>query len=85
MEVENRQLRMKRMFKAPVELVWEAWTKPEHISKWWGPNGFTTTIHKMDFEEGGEWKLTMHGPGGSSSNLLNCFLTLLLFHLLNQT
>ena len=66
MEVENRQLRMKRMFKAPVELVWEAWTKPEHISKWWGPNGFTTTIHKMDFQEGGEWKLTMHGPDGTN-------------------
>lgn len=66
MEVEGRQLKMARIFKAPIELVWEAWTKPEHLVKWWGPNGFTTTIHKMDFQEGGEWKLTMHGPDGTN-------------------
>jgi uncharacterized protein YndB with AHSA1/START domain len=66
MSIENRQLKISRIFKAPVELVWEAWTKPEHIANWWGPNGFTTTIHKMDFKEGGEWKLTMHGPEGTN-------------------
>ena len=33
---------------------------------WWGPNGFTNTIHKMDFIEGGEWNLTMHGPDGTN-------------------
>ena len=66
MSIENRQLKISRIFKAPVELVWEAWTKPEHITNWWGPNGFTTTIHSMDFKEGGEWKLTMHGSGGTN-------------------
>lgn len=66
MDTENRQLNIKRIFKAPVNLVWEAWTKPEHIATWWGPNGFNTTIHIMDFQKGGEWKLTMHGPDGTN-------------------
>ncbi len=51
---------------APVELVWEVWTRPEHIQHWWGPNGFTNTIKKMEVQPGGEWIFTMHGPGGES-------------------
>ena len=46
--------------------MWEAWTNPDHIKNWWGPNGFTNTIHKMDFIAGGEWLLTMHGPDGKN-------------------
>ncbi len=64
-KTETRELRITRTFKAPVELMWEVWTDPEHIANWWGPNGFTNTIHSMDFREGGEWKLTMHGPDGT--------------------
>lgn len=64
-KAENREMRMIRTFKAPIELMWEVWTNPEHIVNWWGPNGFTNTIHKMEFQEGGEWKLTMHGPDGT--------------------
>nr|WP_293300222.1 SRPBCC family protein [Allomuricauda sp.] len=59
---ERRQLSISRTLKAPIALVWEVWTNPEHIAQWWGPNGFTNTIQQMDFKEGGEWKLTMHGP-----------------------
>src|SRR6478735_9009341 len=62
----NRELRITRTFKAPIELMWEVWTDPEHIANWWGPNGFTTTIHKMNIEEGGEWNLTLHGPDGTN-------------------
>ena len=61
----NRQLRITKTLKAPIDLVWEVWTKPEHISNWWGPKGFTNTIHKMEFKKGGEWKFTMHGPDGT--------------------
>lgn len=63
---ENRELRMRRTVKAPIDLVWKVWTDSEHIVNWWGPDGHTTTIHKMDFREGGEWKLTMHGPDGTN-------------------
>jgi uncharacterized protein YndB with AHSA1/START domain len=46
-------------------LVWKVWTEPEHIAKWWGPNGFTNTIHKMDVKPDGEWEFIMHGPDGT--------------------
>ena len=65
-DTANRELRITRMLNAPIDLVWEVWTNPEHIANWWGPNGFTNTIHKMDLQEGGEWKLTMHGPDGTN-------------------
>ena len=54
-----------RVFDAPRELVWEAWTDPNHVVQWWGPNGFTTTIHEMDVRPGGVWRHTMHGPDGT--------------------
>ena len=60
----NRQMREKRTFSAPIDLVWEVWTQPEHIMQWWGPTGFTNTNKLMDFREGGEWLFTMHGPDG---------------------
>lgn len=64
--MENRGIQITRVVKASVELVWEVWTNPERIANWWGPNGFTSTIQKMDFREGGEWLLTMHGPDGKN-------------------
>ena len=62
---KDRELLLTRVLNAPIELVWEVWTKPEHISQWWGPNGFTNTISKMDMKPGGEWNLVMHGPDGT--------------------
>ncbi|MEH6306294.1 SRPBCC domain-containing protein [Olivibacter sp. CPCC 100613] len=56
----NREMKMTRTVKAPIDLVWKVWTEPEYIVQWWGPNDHTTTIHEMDFTEGGEWKLTLH-------------------------
>lgn len=53
-----------RTFAAPRELVWKAWTDPNHVGRWWGPAGFTTTTHVMDFRPGGSWRYTMHGPDG---------------------
>jgi uncharacterized protein YndB with AHSA1/START domain len=59
-----RELVITRVFDAPRELVFEAWTDPKHIASWWGPRGFTTTVHSMDVAPGGVWRLTMHGPDG---------------------
>ena len=61
----DRELFLSRKLNAPVELVWEAWTNPEHIANWWGPNGFTNTISTMNMIPGGEWNLVMHGPDGT--------------------
>ena len=61
----DRELIITRELNAPIELVWEVWTDPEHLAKWWGPEGFTNTISKMDMKPGGEWDLVMHGPDGT--------------------
>jgi uncharacterized protein YndB with AHSA1/START domain len=53
-----------RVFDAPRELVFAAFSKPEHLAQWWGPNGFTTTTHSFDFRPGGVWRFVMHGPDG---------------------
>jgi uncharacterized protein YndB with AHSA1/START domain len=58
----DREIVITRDFNAPRELVWEAMTNPKHVVNWWGPRGFSTTIEKMDFRVGGEWKHVMRGP-----------------------
>jgi uncharacterized protein YndB with AHSA1/START domain len=60
----NREIVLTRVFDAPRELVFDAWTDPKHISNWWGPKGFTTTIFSMDVKPGGVWRFIMHGPDG---------------------
>lgn len=64
-DVAERSINLSRLLNAPIELVWEVWTQPEHVKNWWGPNGFSNTISKMDMVEGGEWDLVMHGPDGT--------------------
>lgn len=63
-ESGNKEVSLTRVFNAPRELVWNAWTDPDGISNWWGPNGFTTTTETMDLRTGGVWKHVMHGPDG---------------------
>lgn len=60
----EREMVITRLIDAPRELVWEAMTNPQHVVHWWGPNGFTNTLEKMDFRVGGVWKHIMHGPDG---------------------
>ena len=62
--IKGRELIISRVLNAPAALVWEVWTKPEHIIKWWGPNGFTTTSQSMEVKPGGLWRFMMHGPDG---------------------
>ncbi len=64
-ELATREIVLSRLFDASRELVWKAWTQPEHVAQWWGPRGFTTTIHEMDLRPGGVWRHTMHGPDGT--------------------
>lgn len=60
----DRELVITRLIAAPRELVFTALTTREHVSNWWGPNGFTTTTREMDVRAGGWWIFTMHGPDG---------------------
>src|SRR6185436_4556698 len=60
----DREIVIERLIDAPRELVWRAWTEPEHLEQWWGPNGFSVTTHSIDIREGGVWDFIMHGPDG---------------------
>jgi uncharacterized protein YndB with AHSA1/START domain len=62
----EREIVISRVFDAPLEMVWDAWTDPKQVVQWWGPRGFTTTIHEMDVRPGGAWRQTMHGPDGAN-------------------
>ncbi len=65
MSIANRTLTIERTFKAPTELVWDAWTKPEHLVNWWGPKGMETRVESHDLREGGAWKFVMKMPDGN--------------------
>ncbi len=53
-----------RVFDAPRELVWKAWTDPERMKRWWGPKGFTTPVVKIDLRVGGKFLGDMRSPEG---------------------
>ena len=53
-----------RVFEAPMALTFRAWSSCEHISQWWGPEGWTLPVCEMDFRPGGTWFYGMRGPNG---------------------
>jgi uncharacterized protein YndB with AHSA1/START domain len=61
----DREIVISRVIDAPRELVFEAFTEVRHLSRWWGPEGFTTTTQSFEFRVGGEWNFVMHGPDGT--------------------
>jgi uncharacterized protein YndB with AHSA1/START domain len=69
-EVKNEQSERAivtiRVFNAPRETVFSAWTNPELLKQWWGPKGFTNTFHEFDLRQDGHWRFTMHGPDGGN-------------------
>jgi uncharacterized protein YndB with AHSA1/START domain len=64
-DTSDREIVITRVFDAPRELVFEAMADLKQVVQWWGPRGFTTTIHEMDVGPGGVWRHTMHGPDGT--------------------
>jgi uncharacterized protein YndB with AHSA1/START domain len=63
-ESKTRDIVVTRVFDAPVEQVWRAWSVSEHVMRWWGPEGFTSPVAKMDFREGGTSLVCMRSPDG---------------------
>ena len=61
---KSNEIRITRVYDAPVQAVWDAWTDPDQAAQWWGPRGFTLTTHSKDLRPGGTWNYTMHGPDG---------------------
>ena len=62
--LETERMVITRMFDAPRELVWKAWTDPQYVMQWWGPKGFTAPVCKMDFHVGGKFLCCMRSPDG---------------------
>jgi uncharacterized protein YndB with AHSA1/START domain len=60
-----REIVISRVIDAARELVFEAFTEVAHLSRWWGPEGFTTTTRSFEFREGGAWDFVMHAPDGT--------------------
>jgi uncharacterized protein YndB with AHSA1/START domain len=61
---ETERMVVTRVFDAPRELVWKAWTDPKYVMQWWGPKGFTSPVCKMDFRVGGKFLCCMRTPDG---------------------
>lgn len=62
--VMEQALEITRVFNAPRELVWKAWTDPERFKQWWGPKGFTIPSCRIDLRVGGEYLYCMRSPEG---------------------
>jgi uncharacterized protein YndB with AHSA1/START domain len=61
----ERELVVTRILDAPRDLVFRAWTRPEHVVRWWGPHGFTTHSCRQDLRPGGTFQLSMRSPEGA--------------------
>jgi uncharacterized protein YndB with AHSA1/START domain len=61
----DREVIAIRLIAAPRERVFKAWIEPEHLKRWWGPNGFSNTFHEFDPRPGEAWRFVMHGPDGT--------------------
>ena len=61
---ETERMVVTRVFDAPRELVWKAWTDPKYVMQWWGPKDFTAPFCKMDFRVGGKYLICTRTPDG---------------------
>ncbi len=65
-KLETQSLLIKRVFKAPREKIFQAWTQPEQLTKWFGPEGVTTKTASIDLRVDGEYKFEMVTPDGQT-------------------
>lgn len=79
---------VKRIVDAPLELVWKAWTDPEHVKRWWGPKDYTSPAAKIDFRVGGRYVFAMRAPaeqGGQDSYTAGVYKKIVPMELLEFT
>lgn len=65
---------LERVIDVPPELVWQAWTVPEHVKGWWTPRPWTTIGWEIDLRPGGTFRTVMRSPDGKEEPLVNCYL-----------
>ena len=75
--MKDREILSSRIINSQVEMVYQAFENPNHLKNWWGPEGFTNTIHEFDLRAGGNWILTMHGPEKGNYENSSVFKTVL--------
>jgi len=75
---EEQELVITRIFDAPRELVWKAWTDPERTKKWWGPAGFTSPVCEIDLHVGGRYLNSMRSPEGQDFWSTGTYLEILM-------
>ncbi len=69
----EREFVHSRLIDAPQDIVFRAFSQPEHLARWWGPDGFTSTFTTFELRPGGTWCFVMHGPDGTDYPNENVF------------
>jgi uncharacterized protein YndB with AHSA1/START domain len=69
----ERAVTLTRLYDAPRELVWRAWTDPQHLAQWFGPRSFTASVPELDVRVGGALRIVMHGPDGNDYPMKGVF------------
>jgi uncharacterized protein YndB with AHSA1/START domain len=65
----EREIEMTRLFDAPRELVFDAFTNPEHVPHWFGPRGWSLPGCQIDLRPGGAWRYVLRGPNGEEMGM----------------
>lgn len=65
----DREILMTRVFNAPRNLVWDAFTKPELLKRWFGPRGWSLEVCQVDLKVGGTWRYVVRGPDGTNMGM----------------
>jgi uncharacterized protein YndB with AHSA1/START domain len=61
----DTEIKQERMFDAPRELIFRAYTDPDILPQWWGPHGYTTRVDKLELQAGGKWRFVQHDAEGN--------------------
>ncbi|WP_205511611.1 SRPBCC family protein [Longitalea arenae] len=75
-DASGKKLKVERVFDAPVEQVWKAWTQSDLLDQWWAPKPWKANTKSMDFREGGRWLYYMEGPDGSRHHCILNYKTI---------
>jgi uncharacterized protein YndB with AHSA1/START domain len=73
---EDQVLRLERLIAASPERVFDLWTDPDLLVKWWGPEGFDVPAHALDVRPGGQWRTTMRSPEGKLHRVSGIYRTI---------
>lgn len=74
-DASDRRFVHSRIIDATPEQVFSAFSQPERLARWWGPEGFSSTFEVFDLRPGGAWRFVMHGPDGANYPNANVFKT----------